>query len=139
MSDCDLWEGFTNRDGYGKLYIAYVDGKTIKMLAHRLVWMQEFGHVDLHILHSCDTPNCINIDHLRAGTDQDNVDDMMERGRHQSASQTHCKHGHEFTEENTYNNPPSKIHPNGYRRCTTCGLERRREARLRQKTSSLTQ
>lgn len=32
-------------------------------------------------LHSCDTPRCVNPDHLRAGTAQDNSDDMKERDR----------------------------------------------------------
>jgi hypothetical protein len=37
--------------------------------------------VDLQVLHSCDNRVCININHLRLGTPQDNMDDKMRRGR----------------------------------------------------------
>jgi hypothetical protein len=47
----------------------------------------------------------------------------MRRG--QSASQTHCKNGHEFTPENTY-------HYRGLRHCRACNLSnvRRYKAHL---------
>ena len=138
MSECDLWVGATNRAGYGYPHIAYVDGKQIQIRAHRLVWMQEFGHTDLHILHSCDTPACINLEHLRAGTDQDNMDDMQKRGRHHNTVKTHCSQGHEFTEENTYNQPPNKTHRNGMRQCRTCSRPRKLALYYRKKESSLT-
>lgn len=34
-----------------------------------------------HVLHSCDQPSCVRPDHLRAGTQADNVDDARQRGR----------------------------------------------------------
>ena len=114
MDNCDLWEGRCNSAGYGSLYIDYVDGRGIQMGAHRLVWLQNNGYTDLHILHSCDTPACINIDHLRAGTPADNMRDRDERGRFNNgqAEKTHCKHGHKYSDENTYiygNNRQCKI------------------------------
>jgi hypothetical protein len=36
---------------------------------------------DVHILHSCDTPNCMNPGHLRPGSHQDNVDDKVRKNR----------------------------------------------------------
>lgn len=32
-------------------------------------------------MHKCDTPRCINPDHLELGTAQSNVDDMIAKGR----------------------------------------------------------
>lgn len=34
------------------------------------------------VRHTCDNPRCINPQHLLVGTQQDNIADMMERGRH---------------------------------------------------------
>jgi hypothetical protein len=85
MSDCDIWEGPQNQHGYGR-HTVYFDNKQQHMLAHRIVWMQDNGHTDLFILHSCDTPLCINIDHLRAGTGSDNMRDMVDRGRARKAN-----------------------------------------------------
>jgi hypothetical protein len=52
--------------------------------------------------HSCDNPPCWNPDHLYETTNQQNHIDGGKRGRMNGQSKTHCKHGHEFTPENTY-------------------------------------
>jgi hypothetical protein len=33
------------------------------------------------VLHSCDNPSCVNIDHLRYGNQADNMADAIARGR----------------------------------------------------------
>lgn len=35
-------------------------------------------------MHRCDTPRCLNVDHLFVGTQADNVADKMAKGRHRS-------------------------------------------------------
>lgn len=77
MSDCILWEG-ARTNGYGALRVG---GRVV--YAHRLAYEAAYGPVPsgLNVLHSCDNPPCINPEHLRAGTQADNVRDMWVRGR----------------------------------------------------------
>lgn len=54
---------------------------------HRVSWMQNRGAIPegMRVLHRCDIPTCVNPDHLFLGTQQDNVDDMMRKGRKNGA------------------------------------------------------
>lgn len=54
------------------------------MTASRLSYEAFVGEIPtgLWVLHKCDTPLCINPNHLYAGTPADNVRDMVARGRH---------------------------------------------------------
>lgn len=88
---------------------------------HKVVWEVHFGPVPkgLVVRHSCDNPPCCNPDHLLIGTQQDNVNDMIERGRYRgSGRREKCKRGHLFDEANTY----ISIRKNGYehRQCRAC-------------------
>lgn len=51
--------------------------------AHRAVWEHFNGDIPegLYILHSCDFGGCVNIEHMRLGTQADNARDREERGR----------------------------------------------------------
>jgi len=51
--------------------------------AHQVAWMLTHGPIasGAFVLHSCDTRTCCNPGHLRLGTHQDNMDDMVSRGR----------------------------------------------------------
>jgi hypothetical protein len=76
---CLEWQAARDRDGYG--YFGVRAGKVAK--AHRLAW--EFAHGPipdgLHVLHKCDNPPCIDVEHLFLGTNDDNVADMNAKGR----------------------------------------------------------
>lgn len=75
---CWLWTEYTNQDGYGR--IKY-QGR--KYQAHRLSYHAFVGAIpeNLCVLHNCHTPACINPDHLRVGTHQDNMADRHQAGR----------------------------------------------------------
>ena len=52
-------------------------------LAHRISYALTHGETPaLLVLHQCDRPGCVNPAHLFFGTNQDNADDKMRKGRH---------------------------------------------------------
>lgn len=75
---CWLWQATLNEHGYG---VFYFRGRL--RLAHRAAWEMLRGPIPdgLIVLHSCDTPACVNPDHLSLGTVLDNVRDMDAKGR----------------------------------------------------------
>lgn len=78
---CWLWTGYRNPCGYGMLQRRSMSAKPL--LAHRYSMYLAFGKMpSLYVLHSCDTPACVNPAHLREGTAADNHKDAVERGRH---------------------------------------------------------
>jgi hypothetical protein len=76
---CWPWLGFRNPKGYGQ---SSINNKTI--LAHRWSYQHHHGVVisnALQVRHTCDNPSCCNPLHLLLGTNQNNVDDKMQRRR----------------------------------------------------------
>ena len=53
------------------------------MHAHRASWMFANGPIPegMYVLHRCDNRRCVNPGHLFLGTDRDNMDDMIAKGR----------------------------------------------------------
>lgn len=80
---CWLWSGSTNGRGYGLAFLSgtRVTGAHRAMLIAHGVGLRD----DDVVLHTCDVPACVNPDHLRVGTQTDNMADMLAKGRHRPA------------------------------------------------------
>ena len=117
LDECIEWSGSRNKDGYGQ---KHKNGKTQQ--AHRLAYECAFGTIPAGMLvcHSCDNPPCINPAHLFLGTNQDNIRDSVEKGRHSNKNKTHCPQSHPYDTTNT-------VWWGNRRHCRTCQNERRRE------------
>jgi hypothetical protein len=75
---CWFWTGSGTGNGYGLISI-----ERKKILAHRFAWQTWRGEIPstLEICHRCDVRPCVNPDHLFLGTRQQNVSDMIAKGR----------------------------------------------------------
>src|SRR5579875_69826 len=74
---CWIWNAGKDPGGYG---VFCIDSKTVR--GH--VWSYEHfkgPRNGLFVLHRCDTPACVNPDHLELGTNADNMKDCKEKGR----------------------------------------------------------
>lgn len=83
---CWNWQGGCSPDGYGKFAVTAPRGATPKQKhfrAHRLSYQLLHGyiHADLVVRHDCDNPLCVNPSHLRLGTQRENIQDCIRRGR----------------------------------------------------------
>jgi len=81
---CWIWTGTLSNSGYGYFKsIAGRKGLGRGDIAHRLSHKLFIGPIPdgLDVLHSCDTPACVNPNHLRAGTRKENMADCIKRGR----------------------------------------------------------
>ena len=81
---CWEWNGKScTIDGYGRIKSG---GKMIR--THRISYdlhhplTKPIQDIKLSVLHACDNPKCVNPQHLRLGTPQENTNDMVERERH---------------------------------------------------------
>ena len=85
---CWLWAGAALPRGYGSVSVG---GRSHN--AHRVAFEAAHGPGSargLIVRHRCDTPACVNPQHLQLGTPADNSRDMVERGRHRGG--THVAH-----------------------------------------------
>lgn len=80
-TECHLWEGHKDRDGYGRLRWQYRE-----IGAHVAAWECANGPLPkgAFVMHTCDNPSCINPEHLRLGTAALNAldRDAKRRGGH---------------------------------------------------------
>lgn len=74
---CWNWEGCKSKQGYGQFSIKQ------SYPAHRLSFFinNNVDPLQMLVCHTCDNTSCVNPKHLFLGTNQDNVDDKMKKGR----------------------------------------------------------
>jgi hypothetical protein len=85
--DCWDWNGALNKDGYATFSI---QGKSYR--ANRFSWEMHNGEIPdgINVLHKCDNRACVNPNHMFLGSQKDNVQDAISKGRqNQSTKNTH--------------------------------------------------
>lgn len=113
---CWIWTASKDACGYG------LHAKKFNTTrAHRISYILKYGEFDqkLKVLHICDTPECVRPDHLKLGTQQDNMIDMVSKNRHYKQNNLNidydewlkshhlrskkdiCSRGHKFSNKNT--------------------------------------
>lgn len=84
FSGCWIWMGYVTKDGYGKVSLKR-DGKSVSAFVHRIGYelLRPSGHrIQGVTRHYCHVHSCWNPDHLRRGTQRQNVADNIARGVH---------------------------------------------------------
>lgn len=78
VGECLVWCGAKNTRGYG-----FISLGTRIIRVHRLIWQLANGSIPIgmNVLHKCDNPSCVKLDHLFLGTCRDNTRDAMLKGR----------------------------------------------------------
>jgi hypothetical protein len=107
--------GSRNNDGYGRFRS---NGKLVRAHAFAYEWYHaQYIAKDIYVLHTCDTPWCVNPKHLTLGTQTDNMADMRLKGRY--PKKRFCPQGHDT----------DKTGRNKQRGCVLCQREANRKYR----------
>lgn len=130
--ECWLWNGDTDRYGYGEWRIKR-QRQARYYRAHRLAYELAVGPIPegLVIDHLCEVRACCNPGHLEPVTNRENLRRGAERRAVLDsgvlAVRTHCKWGHEYVDGSYY------IRNGRYRICKACGRDRAMRWKERQR------
>lgn len=80
LCDTSFGKASKNTNGYARIYDPEKK-KSVK--AHRYIWEKYNGPIPkgFVVMHKCDNRACTNIEHLKLGTQGDNIKDMYLKGR----------------------------------------------------------
>lgn len=87
---CRYWLAGHDRDGYGVFTWKYANGVQRQFRAHHAALMLSGSVIpsDREVRHTCDTPACVEISHLKIDTHVANIADKVEKNR-QAKGMTH--------------------------------------------------
>lgn len=111
---CWEWRGRLNSNGYA--WAQRGPGYSPRVV-HRILW--EHTHngpvpAGMQLDHLCRVRNCVNPEHFEVVTPSENT----KRQDHANRRKTHCKKGHEYTDDNT------RVTKDGKRVCRACDRAR---------------
>ena len=85
---CWLWLAGKFPSGYGMVNLGRdLGGKQFTTYAHRVAYVLAHGPIPrgrVVVMHSCDTPSCVNPSHLSLGTQAINTEDARRKGRYRN-------------------------------------------------------
>lgn len=104
-SGCWLWLGYLSGGKYK--YAVWGQGKERRQVSHLALLLRGIEVPrGFDACHSCDTPLCVNPDHLFVGTRKDNMQDARAKGRLVGyGKREFCKAGHPLSGDNLYIDP----------------------------------
>lgn len=79
FQDCWYWTGNLINKKYGQIFCAQEAFYVHRVAA--FLWLNFDLNSDLCVCHKCDNPPCFNPEHLFIGTNSDNLQDMIKKGR----------------------------------------------------------
>ena len=82
--NCLVFTGGRIPTGYGHTVVPKGRGPGYRSeYVHRVVWMHHHGPIPtgVGVLHHCDNPPCVTIEHMFLGTPADNARDRNQKGR----------------------------------------------------------
>lgn len=82
-SGCWIWTAGTRPNSKGVSYPRHWTDDSKSIGAHRFSYELVHGSIPqgMYVCHKCDTPLCVNPDHLFVGSHKDNMRDMIEKKR----------------------------------------------------------